>query len=434
MLLLTLLVILMGWQAPGHLQIARLASASSEGIKVSSLQDTALTGKIQELDLTHPKPDTRSGDHMKKRYGIPVHDKVIHAGKVHRNQNLAELLLPYGLSLQQIHKISLLPDSVLDERKIRQGQPYTVFMEEDSLRGNRVTHFVYEKDPLRYAVVRITSDSVWAENGSKPVSDRLQVAEGVIETSLWESMQDIKVNPMLAVELSEIFAWSIDFFGLQQGDRYKVIYQESFVDSASVGIGRILGAWFYHNGTEFWGIPFHQDGVRSFFDENGNSLRKAFLKAPLRYSRISSGFSHSRFHPVLKIRRPHHGVDYVAPRGTPVQAVGDGVVTHVSYQRNGGGNYVKIKHNSVYSTTYMHLSGFGKGIRKGVYVLQGDVIGYVGSTGLSTGPHLDFRFYKNGSAINPLKVEAPPVEPVEEDLMAAYRLICGITMQTLKLI
>jgi murein DD-endopeptidase MepM/ murein hydrolase activator NlpD len=215
---------------------------------------------------------------------------------------------------------------------------------------------------------------------------------------------------------------------------YKVIYEESYVDSVSVGINQILGAWFNHNDTDFWGIPFVQDGTRSFFDDQGNSLRKAFLKAPLRFSRISSGFSHSRYHPVLKIRRPHHGVDYAAPRGTPVHTVGDGRITQVGYQRNGGGNFVKIKHNSVYSTTYMHLQGFGKGIKSGVYVKQGDVIGYVGSTGLSTGPHLDFRFYKNGSPVNPLKVEAPPVEPVHEENEMAYAMIRSVTMGMLKIL
>ena len=243
-----------------------------------------------------------------------------------------------------------------------------------------------------------------------------------------------EADPMLAIELSEIFAWSIDFFGIQQGDQYKVVYEESYVDSISIGINRIIGAWIFHNQTDFWGIPFVQDGTRSFFDEKGNSLRKAFLKAPLRFSRISSGFSHSRMHPVLKIRRPHHGVDYAAPTGTPVHTVGDGVVSRKGYQKSGGGNYVTIKHNSVYSTTYMHLSRYGKGIKQGVYVKQGDVIGYVGSTGLATGPHLDFRFYKNGSAVNPLKVEAPPVEPIHEENLTDYGMIRTVTMAMLKLL
>jgi murein DD-endopeptidase MepM/ murein hydrolase activator NlpD len=244
-------------------------------------------------------------------------------------------------------------------------------------------------------------------------------------------MVEIDENPLLALELSEIYAWSIDFFGLQKGDQFKVIYDESFVDSVSVGISRIHAAWFYHMGHEFWAIPFEQDSVVSFFDEDGNSLRKAFLKAPLRYSRISSGFSNSRLHPILKIRRPHHGVDYAAPAGTPVEAVGDGQVIAAAYER-GGGNYVKIRHNGVYTTSYLHLSRFGKGIRKGVYVKQGDVIGYVGSTGLSTGPHLDFRFYKNGQPINPLKVEAPPVEPIHESNIRDYELVKRSMMEALK--
>jgi murein DD-endopeptidase MepM/ murein hydrolase activator NlpD len=283
-------------------------------------------------------------------------------------------------------------------------------------------------------VVRFDGDGIRAETRSKKVVRQVRMASGTIETSLWEAMIASGTDPMLAVELSEIFAWSIDFFGIQEGDRYKVIYEESYVDSQSIGINRILGAWFLHSGTEFWAIPFEQDGVRSFFDENGNSLRKAFLKAPLRFSRISSGFSSSRYHPVLKIRRPHHGVDYAAPTGTPVHSVGDGLVTQVGYQRNGGGNYVKIKHNSVYSTTYMHLSRFGKGIRSGTYVKQGDVIGYVGATGLATGPHLDFRFYRNGSAVNPLTVEAPPVEPVTKENLNAYAFRKKVVMGALKLI
>ena len=370
-------------------------------------------------------------------YGIPLDIYSVEEGKVRRNQTLSDLLQPFGLSMQEIYHISLLPDSLINERKIKQGNRYLFYTQLDTLSKLPLyakTIFIYEKDHLNFVAISIDPDTIWARNGRKPVDTRLQVSTGIIETSLWESMVTADVNPMLAVELSEIFAWTVDFFGIQQGDQFKVIYEESFVDSTSLGIDKILGAWFYHNETDFWAIPFVQDSIRSFFDEEGNSLRKAFLKAPLRFSRISSGFSHSRYHPVLKIRRPHHGVDYAAPTGTPVLTVGDGVITRVGYQKGGGGNYVKIKHNSVYSTTYMHLSGFGKGVRQGVYVKQGDVIGYVGSSGLATGPHLDFRFYKNGSAVNPLKVEAPPVEPVHEKNRRAYGLIRTFTISWLKLL
>ncbi len=363
-------------------------------------------------------------------YGIPLSSYQVTKGEVKRGQSLAELLIPFGLSSKQIYQISMLPDALLDERRIRPGNKFAFFSNMDST----AAIFVYEKDPLNYVSVFLDSESARAENGIKPVEQRIVSASGTIESSLWESMVQADANPMLAVELSEIFAWTIDFFGVQQGDQYKVIYEESYVDSQSIGINRILGAWIHHNNNDFWGIPFEQDGVVSFFDEEGNSLRKAFLKAPLRFSRISSGYSNSRYHPVLKIRRPHHGVDYAAPTGTPVHTVGDGIVTNVGYQKNGGGNYVKIKHNSVYSTSYMHLSKFGKDIRQGRYVKQGDVIGYVGATGLASGPHLDFRFYKNGSPVNPLNVEAPPVEPVHEENLPDYNLKKSLIMGILKLI
>ena len=369
-------------------------------------------------------------------YGIQEELYSVAEGRVRRNQTLADLLLPYGVSMQEVYRISLLPDSLIDEKKIKPDNRY-FFYTPDSLAGasrSDARLFVYEKDPLSFVVVNIGPDSIFARVASKPVENRLKFASGSIETSLWESMLANEVNPMLAIELSEIFAWSIDFFGIQQGDQYKVVYEEAYVDSISLGIQKIIGAWFFHNQSDFWAIPFVQDGTRSFFDEQGNSLRKAFLKAPLRFSRISSGFSHSRMHPVLKIRRPHHGVDYAAAAGTPVHTVGDGVVTRKGYQARGGGNYLTIKHNSVYSTTYMHLRGYAKGIKTGVYVKQGDVIGYVGSTGLATGPHLDFRFYRNGSAVNPLKVEAPPVEPIHEENVNAYAMVRTVTMAMLKLL
>jgi len=221
------------------------------------------------------------------------------------------------------------------------------------------------------------------------------------------------LHPSLVTGLSEIYAWSIDFFGLQKGDTFRVIYEEMFIDGKSLGTGRIFGASFSGYGASVYAIPFEQGGREGFFDADGNSLRKAFLKAPLQFSRVTSRFSSSRLHPILRIRRPHYGVDYAAPVGTPVHAVGDGRVTRASHE-GGSGKMISIVHNSVYSTSYLHLSRFASGIAPGVYVKQGDIIGYVGSTGLSTGPHLDFRFYKNGSPVDPLRVEAPPVEPVAD--------------------
>jgi murein DD-endopeptidase MepM/ murein hydrolase activator NlpD len=210
-----------------------------------------------------------------------------------------------------------------------------------------------------------------------------------------------------------------------------VIYEDLVVEGRSIGIGNILAALFHHEDRDYYAFYFVQDSIGDYFDEQSNSLRREFLKAPLKFSRISSRFSNSRYHPVLKIRRPHHGVDYAAPTGTPVQTIGDGKVIEMAYQKGGGGKYLKIKHNSVYTTTYMHLQGFAKGIREGVRVKQGDVIGYVGSTGLSTGPHLDFRVYKNGSAVDPLKMESPPAEPVKAIYRPQYDSVKTLYMQQL---
>jgi len=374
-------------------------------------------------------PEQEAVSHIERqiefRYGIPVDSFEVITGTIRRNELLGTILQSYGVTARQVYDISNLPREILDSRKIKAGNQYAII--KDSI---AVKYFVYEKDLVNYAVVHL-EDSIHVEVGAKPVEVKNYELSGQINSSLWEAFQELDANPMLAVELSEIYQWSIDFFGLQEGDKFKVIYDESFVDSNSVGISRIHAAWFYHAGHAFWAIPFEQDSVMSYFDEEGNSLRKAFLKAPLRFSRISSGFSNSRLHPILKIRRPHHGVDYAAPIGTPVQAVGDGQVIAAAYQR-GGGNYVKLKHNGVYTTAYLHLSKFGKGIKQGAYVKQGDVIVYVGSTGLSTGPHLDFRFYKHGKAVNPLKVEAPPVEPVHEENLLDYELVKQSMMAALK--
>jgi murein DD-endopeptidase MepM/ murein hydrolase activator NlpD len=228
-------------------------------------------------------------------------------------------------------------------------------------------------------------------------------------------------SPELAIKLSQIFAWEIDFYHLQEGDSFKVIYEEVYVGSNLVWIGKIKGAYFNHRGKNFYAIPLIQDSLFQYFDESGNSLRRAFLKAPLEFGRISSRYSKSRLHSVLKTHRPHLGVDYAAPVGTPIRTTGDGVVVETSYS-GGNGRFVKIRHNSIYTTMYLHLSRFAKGIKKGTRLKQGEVIGYVGSSGLSTGPHLDYRFYVNGGPVDPLKVEVPPSHPVKEELRTEYEI------------
>lgn len=359
-------------------------------------------------------------------YNIRINDLSVERDTVHSNENLAGVLLNAGLTPQDIHVLVKQCDTVFDVRKFKKGNIYTKMYKDSSL-----LYFVYEINIADYLVFDL-SDSVYkAYKAQKEITFKERKASGTIESSLWNAMVGNNLDPNLAIQLSDIYAWTIDFFGLQKGDFFKVVFTEKFVDSTSVGVENIKYALFNHMGQDCYAIPFEQDGIQQFFDDKGNSIRKAFLKAPLKYSRISSHFTNARKHPVLKIVRPHHGVDYAAPAGTEVQTIGDGVVVKKGYS-GGAGNMVTIKHNSSYTTTYMHLSRFGKGISAGTRVHQGQVIGYVGSTGLSTGPHLDFRVYKNGVPINPLTMVSPPTNPVKKSDMPVYKHLSDSLVSILK--
>lgn len=370
-------------------------------------------------DLSGAAPDSVVNEAKKfpvLTFGIPADSFTVIPGHIKPNGFLSQILLEHGITMQEIDQVIKNSSSVFDVRDIRSKNRYTLFCDTDS--AARLRYLLYEHDPVTCYVFSF-NDSLNITSFKKEIRKVIRYSSGTIETSLWESMINNGLHPSLAARLSDIFAWTVDFFGLQKGDSYKVIYEESFIDDISLGADRIFGAQFNWESKTITAIPFIQDGKESFFDIEGNSLRKAFLKAPLQFSRISSRFSSSRLHPILRIRRPHFGVDYAAPIGTPVVAIGDGKVVSAATE-NGSGRMVKIVHNSVYSTAYLHLSRFGTGIFPGAFVTQGQIIGYVGTSGLSTGPHLDFRFYQNGYPVDPLKVEAPPVEPVSAENMFRF--------------
>ena len=342
-------------------------------------------------------------------YGIVVDSLFVVRDKIKKNQFLADILLKHGIGYSDIDLAVKRAKPVFDVRRIRRNHNYSILCENDSTK--KVQYFVYEESPTSFIVFDFR-DSIHIHRGKKEIETRVSHANGIIKSSLWEALLDSKSDPNLANELSEIFAWTIDFFGVQKNDAFKIIYEELYVEGEKVGLGKVLAAQFKHYGEDHYAFYFVQNDQGDYFDEKGNSLRRTFLKAPLKFKRISSKFSHSRLHPVLKYRRPHLGVDYAAAVGTPVHTIGDGVVTRI-YRTKEGGKQIKIKHNGTYTTAYLHLSGYAKGIRTGIKVKQGDVIAYVGKTGLVTGPHLDFRFYKNGKAIDPLKVKSPAVKPVD---------------------
>ncbi len=360
-------------------------------------------------------------------YGIPVDSFDLVSGHIKPNGFLSEILLKHGVSMQDIDQTIRNSRNVFDVRKIRSGNSYILFCDKDS--SAKAKYLVYEHDPTTCYVFSF-NDSLNITEVRKPLKSEIKYASLTIETSLWDAMMAGGLNPSIAVKLSDLFAWTVDFFGLQKGDSFKVIYEELFIEGKSLGADRIYGAQFNSSGYTVTAIPFIQEGKESYFDVDGKSLKKAFLKAPLQFTRISSRFSSSRMHPILRIRRPHYGVDYAAPVGTPVLAIGDGKIIEATTE-NGSGKMVKIRHNSVYETAYLHLSRFGEGVTPGAFVRQGDIIGYVGSSGLSTGPHLDFRFYLNGTPVDPLKVDAPPVEPILEENKVMFNKISTVVLDLL---
>ena len=357
------------------------------------------------------------------RYGIDADLYRLETGEVQQGQTVGGILGGFGVSARMIDKLDKASREAFPLRNIRPGHKYTAFIHEDSLLSPRLDYLAYEKSVAEYVVFGFVGDSITITKGEKPTTVRRTKKSAVIESSLWGAIMEADLPYALAAELEDIYQWTVDFFGIQAGDDFTVIYDEKFIDdTVSIGIGRIWGAKFNHAGKTRYAIPFRQKDKLQYWEADGGSLRKNILKAPLKFSRISSGFSYSRLHPVHKVRRAHTGVDYAAPSGTPVRAVADGVVTFRGWG-GGGGNTLKIKHAVNLVTGYLHLRGFAKGITVGTRVQQGQLIGYVGSTGTSTGPHLDYRIWKNGTPINPLKVPQEPTEPISQENRAKFEYV-----------
>lgn len=351
-------------------------------------------------------------------FGIPVSEFQMREGTVKRGQFFTTLMTELGAQGADIYALTQAARGTFDLKKLKVGNPYKAYFTLDEV--PKLAYLVYENSKSSYVTFGV-HDSIFVKVDEVAVTVRTRVAEATINTSLWNDMSNAGLNPMLALRLSEIYAWTIDFFGLQKGDSFMVIYEEILAGGEVLDIGDVQAAYFRHGGVMYEAFRFVQDEVPQYWNEKGENLRKAFLKAPLSFTRISSGFTYSRRHPVTRIVRPHTGIDYAAPKGTPVMSIGDGVVIQKAYA-GGGGNTVKIRHNSTYTSAYLHLSAYAKGLSNGKRVRQGEVIGYVGSTGLSTGPHLDFRIWKDGKAINPLKMEAPPADPVKRENKDAFNL------------
>jgi len=353
-----------------------------------------------------------------KQFGFTLNNYTVKRDTVKSGDSFGSILEDNNLFYPQIYNIVQKAKKVFDVRRINIGKPYSVLFSKDSLKTPQV--FIYQPNLIDYVVVSLT-DSLWAEKKSKAVKLVEFEAEGIITSSLSETMEDKKLSPLLSNELSEIYAWTIDFFRLEKGDNFKVIYSSKFVDdSISVGLNRIHSAYFEHRGKPYYAIEFETDakkGLVEYFDENGKNLRRAFLRAPVQFSRISSRYNLKRKIAFYGRVRPHRGTDFAAPRGTPIRATASGTVTKSSYTRSNG-NYVKIKHNGTYSTQYLHMDK--RGVKVGQFVNQGDYIGTVGMTGNTSGPHVCYRFWKNGKQVDPLRQKLPEAKPISKELKEKY--------------
>ena len=352
-------------------------------------------------------------------FGFVEKDFIGNETTVKTGETFFGLLGRLGVQSKKHQSILECSEGIFDARKMRAGQPVCAYYPvADSLCAGCPAYIVYHGDRINKTVF-FCGDSLYAYQVRMPVRHDTLTADVTIRTSLWNDLLEAGASPLLILKLSDIYAWTVDFFGLQSEDRFRMIYSQSVCEDEVISVDTIYFSSFTRGDKDMYAIMYDQgDGGNIYWNEKGESMRKAFLKAPLHFSRISSGFSYHRKHPISGKVKAHTGVDYAAPTGTPVHSIGDGTVISVGWG-GGGGNTVKIRHNSVYTTAYLHLSRYAKGLHSGQHVSQGQVIGYVGSTGSSTGPHLDFRVWKNGSPINPLTMESPSEEPIREENKAA---------------
>lgn len=343
-------------------------------------------------------------------------------------ESFGALLGKRGIGSAKIYEVAAAVEQDFNVRKIRAGVQVE-FAKGDS--SKYPSYFIYPESKFEYWIIGV-NDSVFAKKVEKERVIRRKEIKGTIEDALYLSVGRSGGTQALAMSLVEVYAWTIDFFRLQKGDAFSVIYEEEYVDDTTyVGLKRIVAANLTHVGNDFYAFPYDNElGIHDYYDEQGRSLRKTFLRAPLNFTRISSRYSGRRFHPVQKRWKAHLGTDYAAPTGTPIMTTADGVVVAAKYTR-ANGNYVKVRHNSTYTTQYLHMSKIKKGIKNNVKVKQGDVIGYVGSTGLATGPHVCYRFWVNGKQVDPYKQKLPDAKPLAEDRMQAYKSYMGVLKKEL---
>lgn len=372
------------------------------------------------------KAETELADHsveekgpaLVKEYGFTLNGYEVVRDTIRSGDSFGVILGKNGVDPARVFEIVEKVRDTFNPRKILLGRPYVILKEKDSALTPKV--FIYENDRINYTVVDLR-DSISVYTAKRPVKVVKKEVAGIINSSLYETMQDEGLSDVLAIEMNNIYQWSIDFFRLQKGDKFKLVYNERYIDDTIyAGIENIEASVFYHGDKPYYAFGYNTDSASNevdYYDEKARPLKSFFLKAPLDFFRISSRFSPNRFHPVQKRWKAHKGTDYAAAQGTPIKSTANGVVIASSYTA-GNGNYVKIKHNGTYTTQYLHMSK--RAVKQGQRVRQGEVIGYVGSTGLATGPHVCYRFWVNGVQVDPFRQNLPSAEPIDKKYIPSY--------------
>ena len=331
------------------------------------------------------------------------------------NDMLGNLLSSRGVEYFKIDQLINAAKSIFPFRSIRAGKELTIVTD---LADSTVQALVYEPDPYRRILFHL-EDSIRVEVIERETEIRVETASGTVDQSLWLSMEEQDLPLDLIAAMEDALGWSVDFYHIQKGDSYKLVYERKYVEGEPLGIGKLIGASYTSGENEYYSIRYNSGKYDGYYDLEGRPMKKAFLKSPVQYSRISSRFSNNRFHPILKRNKGHFGTDYAAPCGTPIRAVADGRITAASYT-SGNGNFVKMRHDKTYETQYLHMSKFGPGIRPGVTVKQGQTIGYIGRTGLATGCHVCFRFWKNGRQVDHMREKMPPPQSMDPSQLPDY--------------
>ncbi len=379
----------------------------------------------EKKEIAKSNPSKTQPEIIKKIFGYPEKEYIIHQDTIRQNQTFGDILFSHHLTYPKIYQLATKIKNRFNIKQLKTGKTYTILSKKDSLDSlPRPRVFIYQPDNLHYTIIDFQSnDTIRVQNKTKPIKTVRKSAYVTINHSLYQDMTEQNLSPKLAMELSNIYAWTVDFFHLNKGDEFKVIYDDIYVDdSVYNGIGNIYAALFKYGGKDFYAFRYPSDSIEDnydYFDEKGRTLRKQFLKAPLKFGHISSRYNLHRFIKYYGRVKPHLGTDFAAPIGTPIMATANGVVIKKGYT-SGNGNYIKIKHNATYSTQYLHMSKFAKGIHVGSVVKQGEIIGYVGMTGHASGPHVCYRFWKNGKQVDALKEKMPPAKPIDSMKIKKY--------------